>query len=730
MGNRWATPSAAWANFLHRSDPLYDGQDSESTFSVDSAQAHGDIYLDAGAWGTPGYRRWGLSWSGGAFYRDSFEGTVPTQLALSMPVEANAVYKVRLEADGQGSFKLVLDRLSPTTGQVSVSEAHGAWNGLAWRNTAQAKIGVLQVDEYHEIFNQNGIGQRAAMVDGSGSTNWKYDNRGRKVQESKTVNGVGTFVTQWGYNQADMVAWMKYPGGNSGQVGEQLTYAYYSQGALDSLLSSIGSSYYVPKTFYDAEGRIVERQYGAPNQAANPLLKTLNIYNPWNVQAGGRLSQATAGLLATPESLQKLQYTYDAAGNILTIQDYKAGNPQTQTFTYDSLNRLVTAAASGGTGNYGNYSQETTAYDPTTGNISSTTAMGSYTYTDGAHAHAVTKLNGVQKYWYDANGNMTTRVTDATYLLSYNAENQLTAISGGSVNTGYVYDGDGVRVKSTNLYQNLAAGASVTSTVTLTYPDVITNGDNYADSGAGSSREYAYTAAGGLQYVQVDLGAVYNLDKVSVWHYFNDGRTYHNTKTQVSADGRNWTTIFDSAVSGEYAETAGGKTSSFTTRSVRYIRDYANGSTANSGNHWVEMEAWGKADVTYIGNYFEWAGSVKTMASYYYAGTQRVALRRGSVLNYLLGDHLGSNSLSVDNVNGSRLIELRYKAWGEDRTAQNPGRMPTSYAYTGQRKDVAGLYFYNARWYDPCLNRFTQADTAIPGGVQGPDRYAGMLNNP
>ena len=39
-----------------------------------------------------------------------------------------------------------------------------------------------------------------------------------------------------------------------------------------------------------------------------------------------------------------------------------------------------------------------------------------------------------------------------------------------------------------------------------------------------------------------------------------DGRTYHNTKIEVSADGTNWTTLFDSAVSGEYAETSAGHT--------------------------------------------------------------------------------------------------------------------------------------------------------------------------
>ena len=38
--------------------------------------------------------------------------------------------------------------------------------------------------------------------------------------------------------------------------------------------------------------------------------------------------------------------------------------------------------------------------------------------------------------------------------------------------------------------------------------------------------------------------------------------------------------------------------------------------------------------------------------------------------------------------------------------------------------------FYNARWYDPTLGRFAQADSIVPGGVQGLDRYAYVNNNP
>ena len=59
---------------------------------------------------------------------------------------------------------------------------------------------------------------------------------------------------------------------------------------------------------------------------------------------------------------------------------------------------------------------------------------------------------------------------------------------------------------------------------------------------------------------------------------------------------------------------------------------------------------------------------------------------------------------------------------------------PTDYQYTGQRNEAGiGLYFYNARWYDPALGRLAQADTIVPQasqGVQAWDRYAYISNNP
>jgi len=119
------------------------------------------------------------------------------------------------------------------------------------------------------------------------------------------------------------------------------------------------------------------------------------------------------------------------------------------------------------------------------------------------------------------------------------------------------------------------------------------------------------------------------------------------------------------------------------------------------------------------------------MVKYYYAGSQRVAMRVGSnAPSYLLGDHLGSTSLTA-NSSGGKVAELRYYPYGETRFTD--GVTPTSYQFTGQRNDSAiGLYFYNARYYDPYLNRFIQADSIVPSPAnpQSLNRYSYVLNSP
>ena len=72
------------------------------------------------------------------------------------------------------------------------------------------------------------------------------------------------------------------------------------------------------------------------------------------------------------------------------------------------------------------------------------------------------------------------------------------------------------------------------------------------------------------------------------------------------------------------------------------------------GNH-SGVASLQKLDAHPIGNTFEWTGNTSTMVKYYYAGGQRVAMRKGSsTVYYLLGDHLGSTAITADRQRCSR----------------------------------------------------------------------------
>jgi YD repeat-containing protein len=150
----------------------------------------------------------------------------------------------------------------------------------------------------------NGIGRRIGMSDGSGGTGWAYDSRGRLVAETKTVNGTngGTFRTEWGYNSADLVSWMKYPQNNAnGTNGEVVNFTYLPQMLLDRVYSS--TSTYVNNTDYDAAGQVDLRDLGL--NGITPVMQVDYSYYLWtDVNGQGRLKQITSGISGSPTSLQ------------------------------------------------------------------------------------------------------------------------------------------------------------------------------------------------------------------------------------------------------------------------------------------------------------------------------------------------------------------------------------------------------------------------------------------
>ena len=150
-----------------------------------------------------------------------------------------------------------------------------------------------------------------------------------------------------------------------------------------------------------------------------------------------------------------------------------------------------------------------------------------------------------------------------------------------------------------NQNENIATGATLSSSVPFDNSAFATDKqtDNTADYARGTS---------GLQWMQVDLGAAYDLNEIQLWHYYGDGRSYHDVIVQLSNDAtfaNGAVTVFNNDTNGsaglglgtdsEYSETSAGKTISFAIVNARYARFYSNGSTLNGANHYVEIEVYG-----------------------------------------------------------------------------------------------------------------------------------------
>jgi RHS repeat-associated protein len=264
----------------------------------------------------------------------------------------------------------------------------------------------------------NGKGRLRSVTDRSGSKTYTYDQRGRATQTVTTIDSTQYTVSN-AYDSADRVTSITYPNGSV------VAYGYDDGGSLYTVTQDGASR--ATYTYYNEVGKPEQVNYG------NGKITTYT-YEPLTFRVHS---------IITP-GLQNLTYAYDLGGNVSSITDV-INSSRSQTFTYDHLNRLITATSNGyGTLDY--------AYNEI-GNMTLNDRVGTYTYPQGvvgqpygpAHPHAVSTAGGAS-YAYDHNGNLSSG--NGRTLTWYYDNKPRTITSGGSTVT-YVYDYAGQRAKKT-----------------------------------------------------------------------------------------------------------------------------------------------------------------------------------------------------------------------------------------------------------------------------------------
>ena len=288
--------------------------------------------------------------------------------------------------------------------------------------------GLTNGQEYHfravatdSPSSDTAYGDDMTFTSATNSTSYKYDARGRLIQEKRTVDSVN-YTTQFAYDGADRVTEITYP------TDETVTQEYNSRGLPYSLSGSIVGDL-VTSTLYNNLGQVTEINLN------NGLRTTFGYWDTggtYDTTGGyyGRLWEIKTSPQSGGTTIQDIKHTWDAGGNMTEREDVLAS--ETEIFTYDFLDRLTSVS--------GPYS-ESYAYDPI-GNI---TSKGGLSYTYGTKPHAVTAV-GSTSYAYDANGNMTIR---SNQTITWDMENRPVAISDNGTIAQFVYDGDGVRIKKT-----------------------------------------------------------------------------------------------------------------------------------------------------------------------------------------------------------------------------------------------------------------------------------------
>jgi RHS repeat-associated protein len=405
-------------------------------------------------------------------YQDAYGRLVKVE-----EINASNTYTTNYEYNGNGNLTKITDALS--------NIRNFTYDGLGRCLTAQDLHASADATFGTWTYTYDDSGNVSSIVDPNSQTiNYTYDDINRMLTEDYTGQG-GTEVTNTYDSGTDGIGRLT----SVASTGATTAYAYNALGLVKQEIKTIDSTNYQADYTFDRQGNIltianpdssqVKYAYNTAGQLETVQRKEstdgsfLDVITDMDYGPHGKMTyQANANGSATTttfdatklyrlstrvttipggDHIQDLAYTMDENGNITQIVDASdTDSSKTMNYTYDDLNRLLTAVATNVASGQSTYSH-TYAYDAV-GNITSKSDQGTYDYEGDqggsyANPHAVTSIGGTD-FTYDNNGNMLTVTGGLSN--TWNYKNQLAQAVVGAVTTTYAYDHAGQRVKYAN----------------------------------------------------------------------------------------------------------------------------------------------------------------------------------------------------------------------------------------------------------------------------------------
>ena len=288
-----------------------------------------------------------------------------------------------------------------------------------------------------------GKGRLATVVDGSGTTKFKYDHRGNLLIKEQMI-GSATASLTYAYSLGDRVTTMTYPS------GRQVLYTYDTKGRVTQVRTRATST----ATLVTLMSTMTYEPFGALKSAN--FGNTLKLTQAWGNDArlaSKRVYRATGGA-----NVSLLSYSYDASDNMTAITD-GVDPARSTSFGYDPLERLtrIDGNLAGGmkredhvhdpNGNRIRVERRALATDVTPANTDN------YTTAPGTNRLAsIATAAGTREITYDARGNTESETRPASVAVSagYDGYARLVSYAQGGTALAHSYNGLDDRVATVN----------------------------------------------------------------------------------------------------------------------------------------------------------------------------------------------------------------------------------------------------------------------------------------